>query len=155
MQSYPFHGRQVHVVVNGAFPRFQQGDSIHFFFGQCKVENVEVLYHPCLAYGLGNDHDVALIEPTEYDRSHAFTMPCGDFFQYRMVENVVLPFGKRCPCFMLDSLLLQEGIGGLLLEKRMCFKLVYGRVYFVVQKQSCNRSLEKLVTPIARMHPSL
>ena len=145
MQSYPFHGRQVHVVVNGAFPRFQQGDSIHFFFGQCKVENVEVLYHPCLAYGLGNDHDVALIEPTEYDRSHAFAMPCGDFFQYRMVENVVLPFGKRCPCFMLDSLLLQEGISSWFTAGFIS----------LCRNRSCNRSLEKLVTPIARMRPSL
>lgn len=130
MQSYSFYGRQVHVVVDGAFPRFQQGDSIHFLLGQCKVENVEVLRHPFLAYGLGNDHDVALVEPTEYDRPHAFAMPCGDFFQYRMVENVVPPFGKRCPCFMLDSLLLQECVGGLLLKKTDVFRAGLRQVLF-------------------------
>lgn len=39
MQPDTFHGRQVHIVVDGAFPRLQQGDSIHFLFGKRKIEN--------------------------------------------------------------------------------------------------------------------
>ena len=112
MQPYPLHGRQVHVVVNRAAARLQRGYGCHFRIRQREVEDMEILRHPFPAHGLGDDHDVALVEPAKHDRPHAFTVPCSDFFQHRVIENVVLPFGERSPCFMLDALLLQKRIGG-------------------------------------------
>lgn len=108
MQSYPLHGRQVHVVVNRAAARLQRGYGCHFRIRQREVEDMEILRHPFPAHGLGDDHDVALVEPAEDNGPDALTVPCGDFFQYRMVENVVLPLGERRPCLVLDAFLLQK-----------------------------------------------
>ena len=128
MSSYCSYSRQIHIVINWTLSRVQSRDSFHFLICKNKIEDIQILYHSFLAHGLGYNHDVALVEPAKHDRPHAFTVPCSDFFQHRVIENVVLPFGERSPCFMLDALLLQKRIGGLLLKKRVSFQLIHGQV---------------------------
>ena len=45
----------------------------------------------------------------------------GDGLQCRVVEDVVPAFRKGSPCFVLNTLLFQESVGGLLLKERACF----------------------------------
>ena len=135
MSSYCSYSRQIHIVINWTLSRVQSRDSFHFLICKNKIEDIQILYHSFLAHGLGYNHDVALVEPAKHDRPHAFTVPCSDFFQHRVIENVVLPFGERSPCFMLDALLLQKRIGGLLLKKRVSFQLIHSRSYLIVQKK--------------------
>ena len=119
MRTYILCRCQVHVIVNGAFPRVQSGNSLHFLFGQCEIKNGKVLYHPFLAYRLGNDHHIALVQPAEDNLTDCPSMLFGNGFQHGIVPNVVLPFGKRCPCFVLYAFALQEFVGGFLLEERV------------------------------------
>ena len=135
VQADAFHRCQIHVVVNRTFPGFKRGNVIHLFFRKHKVKDVEVLNHPFFVYRLGNDHHIALVQPAENDLSHRTPVLFGDGFQHGIVPDVIQPLGKRRPCLMLDSLLLQEGIGGLLLEERMRFKLVHSRFHFIVQEK--------------------
>ena len=52
-----------------------------------------------------------------------------------MVKYVILPLGKGRPCLVLDTLLLQEGVGCLLLKKWVSFQLVHGRLDLVMQEK--------------------
>lgn len=135
MGSYAFNGWQIHIVIDGAATCIQCGDGLQLFSGQGKIENIEVFRHSFFPHALGDNDHVTLVEPAQDDLPRAFAMlPC-DFFQYRMVENIVLAFGKRCPRLMLDGLFLQERIGSLLLEKRMRFYLIDGRLHLIVQEK--------------------
>ena len=68
---------------------------------------------------LGNDHHIALVQPAEDNLTDCPSMLFGDGFQHGIVPDVVLPFGKRCPCFVLYAFALQELICGFLLEERV------------------------------------
>ena len=90
----------------------------------------------------GNYHHTTLVQPAEHYLAYRASVFCGHGFQYRVVPNVILPLGKRCPRLMLYSFLGKEGIGSLLLEKRVRLKLVHSGLYLVVQ--------EKVLQPLAR-----
>ena len=135
MRTYILCRCQVHIIVNRTFPRVQSGDSLHFLFGQCEIKNRKVLYHPFLAYGFGDNHHIALVQPAEDNLTDCPSMLFGNGFQYGIVPDVVLPFGKRCPCFVLYAFALQELVGGFLLEERVGFQLIDGRFHFVVQEK--------------------
>lgn len=135
MGSYAFNSCQIHIVIDGAAACIQCGDGLQLFSGQCKIENIEVFRHPFLPHALGDNDHVTLVEPAQYDLSRTLAMLTCDFFQYRLVENIVLAFGKRCPCLMLYAFLLQEKIGFPLLEERVRFNLIDGRLHLVVQEE--------------------
>ena len=114
MQADAFYRCQIHVIINRAFSCIKRGDGIHLFFRKRKIKDVEVLYHPFLAYRLGNDHHIALVQPAEDNLTDRATVLFSDGFQHGIVPDVVLPFGKRCPCFVLYAFALQELVGGFL-----------------------------------------
>ena len=135
MQSDAFHRSQIHIVINRTFPGLKRGDGIPLFFRKRKVKDVEVLNHPFPVHSLGNDHYVALVQPAEDDLPHRPSVFFCDGFQHWIVPNVIPSLGERRPCLMLDSLLLQERIGGLLLDERVCLKLVHGGLHLIVQEE--------------------
>lgn len=102
VQTDSFHGRQVHVIVNGTFACFQGGDGGHFFPGKREIKDVEILDHTFHAHGLGDHHDIPLVQPAKDDGTHALAVPGGYLFQNRMVEYVIFPSAKgaHASCWM-------------------------------------------------------
>ena len=97
--------------------------------------NIQVFRHAFLANAFRNDHYAPLVQPAEDNGRHRLAVFSRNGFQYRVVEDVVLPLGERRPCLVLDALFCEESVGCRLLVERVGLDLVDGRLHLVVQEQ--------------------
>src|ERR1700733_4772304 len=112
--------------------RCYRGDVIR---AQFEVEHVQILRHAFFAHGLGQSHDAALRQPTEYHLRDALLVLRGDRSQRWILEDMIPPLRKRRPCLWLNPIGLQELLGLALLKKRIDFDLIDSGRQIVVQHE--------------------
>lgn len=127
--------REVVGVEDYALTFVESGDCHHLVIGEGEIEDIEVLGHAFLADGLGDDDDVALVEPAEDYLTDRLAMTLGYFLQHGVGEESVLTLGKRRPCLLLDALGGEEVMCCHLREIWIGLHLVYHRLYLVVEDE--------------------
>src|SRR5437868_1900552 len=105
----------------------QPPDRVHIFLCQLEVEYVEVLRHPLLANGFGNDDDVPLRQPSEDDLRNRLTVLLRNRNKHFIAEDIVPSLSERSPRLDLNTVFLEELLSRHLLVKRMRLDLVDSR----------------------------
>lgn len=80
-----------------------------------------------MSYRLRNYNHASLYVPAEYNLTDCFPVRTGDITQERIVENVIFPFRKRCPCLQLYVSFPAKVKHTGLLGERMTLNLIHHR----------------------------
>ena len=80
--------------------------------GQGEVKDVEILLHPFLFYGLGDDHHPLLNQKPQGSLGRGLAMGTTDLLKHRVPEEIQFPLGKGPPGLQLGAVLPQNGGGG-------------------------------------------
>src|SRR5690348_4332387 len=131
----PLHHGGVAMIEEAALVQVQFGDRVYFTRTQSEAEHVEVLRDALRTDRLRDGHDAALGEPAQHDLRDRLAVTRGDRSQRLVLEDAVLSFGERRPCFELDTLRPAELLRAGLLIEGVHLYLVDRRHHLVVHDE--------------------
>lgn len=122
------HGNmRVHFVIDGTLARIQHADGLHVFLIEGKVEDIDVFLHPRFMDRLGDDDDIPLEQPAQHDLTDGLAVFVSDVPQKLRMEDIVVPFSKGRPCFLLDAQFFHEAFFSPFLVPYVGFNLIDSR----------------------------
>ena len=96
-----------------------------------QAEDVEVLLHAIAVRALRDADHTALQQPAQHDLPRRLIVFMGDLQENRILEDIVVALGKRCPGFLLDIVLFHESCFIPFLVPDVRLDLVDSRLYLI------------------------
>ena len=127
----PFHHLGIVVIEESGLLLVQSVNRGHIVGSQFEVKDVDILANTIGVDALRNADDASLELLAKDDLSDGLAVFFTDLQEHRIVEQVVLAFGKRSPAFHRDALGVQVFLVGMTLIKDVAFDLIDGRLDFI------------------------
>ena len=127
----PFNHLRIVVDEESGFLLIHSVDGSHIIGSQFEVKDIDVLADTIGVDALRNADDASLELLAKDDLSDGLAVFFTDLQEHRIVEQVVLAFGKRSPAFHRDALGVQIFLIGMALIKDVAFDLIDGRLDFI------------------------
>ena len=127
----PFNHLRIIVIEENGLLLIQSVNGSHIIGRQFEVKDIDVLADTSGVDALRNADDASLELPAKDDLSDGLAVFFADLHEHRIVEQVVLAFGKWSSAFHRDTLGVQVFLVGMTLIKDVAFDLIDGRLDFI------------------------
>lgn len=97
----PLHHCRIVVGEKRAFRLIQRGNRLHILLIQCKIEYMEVFFHPLFMRRLWNDHHAPLQMPAQHDLCRGLAVFFSDCGKNGIFKQTSPALAKGCPCLDL------------------------------------------------------
>ena len=127
----PFHHLGIVVIEESGLLLVQSVNRGHIVGSQFEVKDVDILANTIGVDALRNADDASLELPAKNNLGDRLAVFFADLEKLRIMEKIVLAFGKRSPAFHRDALGVQVFLVGMTLIKDVAFDLIDGRLDFI------------------------
>ncbi len=127
----PFHHLGIVVIEESGLLLVQSVNRGHIVGSQFEVKDVDILANTIGVDALRNADDASLELPAKNNLGDRLAVFLADLEKLRIMEKIVLAFGKRSPAFHRDALGVQVFLVGMTLIKDVAFDLIDGRLDFI------------------------
>ena len=117
----PFHHLGIVVIEESGLLLVQSVNRGHIVGSQFEVKDVDILANTIGVDALRNADDASLELPAKNNLGDRLAVFFADLEKLRMMEKIVLAFGKRSPAFHRDALRVQVFLVGMTLIKDVAF----------------------------------
>ena len=143
------------VVDDLAVPDIHRGNRFHLFFGEGKVEDVQVFTHPLRMHRFGDGGNSPLVVPPQDDLRGALSLFLRDAHQGPVLEDVLLGLRKRPPGLRHHPIRLHHLQRFRLLIERVQLNLVDHRSDTLIQTKIDQPVRGKVADPDGAHRPLL